>query len=278
MKTKSILKPYMQPAFLVCVAVLAAAGSGMSTIKSYMGMKLIKLPLPLQNSFDMMDENKLAPYKVLSKHKIDNADVLEALGTEEYIQWVLEDTEVSRSSGARYCHLFITYYTGTPDRVPHIPEECYLGGGNQRFARERVVFEVSLPKNTVTGINADFSQFSDQTIPATHVVLGSKAAEVWETESRFSIFYFFKVNGVYRVNRNATRLELMSNITGKYSYFSKVEWKFLSNTVGQNINLEKDEAIGASRKLLSVVLPILEMDHWPDWNKAINEEGLDNQN
>jgi len=249
----------------------------MSTLKSYLGVKLIKLPLPLQKSFDMMDEAELTPYKVKSKRKIENADVLEALGTEEYIQWVLEDTEAEPGSRVKHCLLFITYYTGTPDQVPHIPEECYLGGGNQRFVRESLTFKVPL-KNNDTGIIKETHLASTyKSIPAMHVVLGSKAKNIWETESKFSLFYFFKVNGVYRVNRNATRLELMSNITCKYSYFSKVEWKFFSNTVGGLLYPGKEESIRASRKLLSVILPILEKEHWPDWQKAMNKDRLNYQ-
>ena len=79
----------------------------------------------------MLDEKLLEPYKVLEKSKIDNKDVLESLGTEDYLQWILEDTTVDVLSPVRNCSVFITYYTGNPDQVPHVPEACYTGGGNE---------------------------------------------------------------------------------------------------------------------------------------------------
>jgi len=277
MTIQSILKPYMQPAFLLCVAVLAVAGSAMSTVKSYLGVKLIKLPLPLQKPLALLNEDQLTPYRVVIKQIIDNPDVLESLGTEDYIQWILEDTEVDTASPVRYCLLFITYYTGTPDQVPHVPEECYLGGGNQRFARGGISFEIPL-ENTNAMSNKDCPQTNKYNVPATYLTFGKKEMSAWDTSSKFTVFYCFKVNGVYKGNRNTTRLELMSNITGKYSYFSKIEWKFFNKTVDKFINSEKDIAIEASNKLLSIVLPILEREYWPDWQKALNEDKLDNQN
>ena len=129
----------------MCVIVLAVASVSMSAIKSYLGVYMIKLALPLTKSFDLIDENRLGPYKVVNKTKIENADILEELGTKDYIQWILEDTEAPKASASRYCSLFITYYTGTPDQVPHVPEECYFGSGSQWQSKESVNFEVNVP-------------------------------------------------------------------------------------------------------------------------------------
>jgi len=274
MKMRLILKPYIQPAFLLCIGVLAAAGGGMSTVKSYLGIKMIKLPLPLKKPLEQISEEKLAPYRVVNKQKIDNDDVLESLGTDEYIQWRLEDTEASPDSAVRYCDLFITYYTGTPDKVPHVPEECYFGGGNQRFEREGITLQVPIKSRTKATSEKGRPVARTHSVPATYLVFGSREKNIWDISSKFMVFYFFKVNGAYRGNRNTTRLELMSNITGKYSYFSKVEWKFFNNTSGGPVSPEKDQAIEAGIKLLSVILPVLETEHWPDWQKAIHKNKL----
>ena len=85
-------------------------------VKSF-GVYLKKEPLPLKKSFDLINENDLAPYKVLSKHKIENEEIISALGTEDYIQWVLEDIEAADNSPVEKIMLFITYYQ-LPDRVP----------------------------------------------------------------------------------------------------------------------------------------------------------------
>ncbi len=137
----TVLGHYIQPAFLVCALVLAIAGSAMSiAIKSF-GVYLEKEPLPLVKSFDLLDENGLANYKILSKDKIQNEEVIQSLGTRDYIQWQLEDTQADSTSPTRYCLLFISYYENA-DQIPHVPEECYTGGGYQKLASEAVRFSI----------------------------------------------------------------------------------------------------------------------------------------
>ncbi len=102
------IRVYLQPAFLICVVVLAiAAGAS----KKFGVIK--KEFLPLKKSFDALDESRLAPYKVVEKLKIENEDILKALGTQDYIQWVLEDTNAPAGSTVKRLMLFVTYY-GSP--------------------------------------------------------------------------------------------------------------------------------------------------------------------
>ncbi len=54
------------------------------------------------------------------------------------------------------------------------------------------------------------------------------------------------------------------NIFGKHSYFSKVEFKFFNVSFGAKIYPDKQQAVEAGQKLLNVVLPILENEHWPE--------------
>ncbi|MGA2093785.1 MAG: hypothetical protein ABSH16_10320, partial [Sedimentisphaerales bacterium] len=60
-----------------------------------------------------------------------------------------------------------------------------------------------------------------------------------------------------------TRRILNKNLFGKFSYFSKVEWKFYGNNFGRMIYPDKQEAVAASEKLLKVILPVLEQQCWP---------------
>ena len=89
---KEPLKQYFQPAFLICTLVLLVAAGGMSAAVSALGLQFIKKPLPLKRSFDDINEAALLPWKVVKKTKIKNQDILQELGTEQYIQWILEDT------------------------------------------------------------------------------------------------------------------------------------------------------------------------------------------
>ena len=251
------VKHYMQPAFLICAAVLAISGGGMSlAIKSF-GIYLKKEPLPLKKSLDLLDEKGLPPYNVVSKDKIENEEIVKGLGTEDYIQWVLEDLNAPADSAVRYCLLFITYYE-LPDKVPHVPEECYMGSGFQRLASDSVTFRLGTQK-----------------IPARYLVFASTDSEYWQNSPRFSVLYFFKVNKDYVNSREDARLVLNKNIRGKHSYFCKVEWKFFNTRFGAEgrlgsvkVHPGKEEAVTASQKLLSVILPILEKEYWPVWENA----------
>ena len=244
------IRVYLQPAFLICVTVLATAGAGMSIAIKGFGVYLRKEPLPLKKSLDLLNENDLASYKVISKLKIENEEIVKALGTEDYIQWVLEDSDVAANSAVKKCMLFITYYR-LPDRVPHVPEECYAGGGFQRLASDSVALEINN--------NAGF----EKKIRGKHLAFGSTKANLWQRNGKFPVLYFFKVNGEYASSREEARVALNKNLFRKSSYFCKVELIFNQTLIPPN----KEQAIKAGEKLLAVILPILETEHWPDWVK-----------
>ncbi len=262
------IKHYMQPAFLICVAILAVAGGGMSAAIKSFGIYLKKAPLPLRKSLDFLDENGLAPYKVISKDKIENKEIIKSLGTEDYIQWVLEDLDASANSAVHYCSLFITYYDLPDPRVVHVPDECYMGVGYQRLTSDSVSLEVN-------------REGVDEKIPARYLVFAGTDSGHWQKSTKFQVLYFFSVNGRYVGRRVEARVALNKNLFSKYSYFSKVEWKFFNMRLGaeQSVGSVKvypsiEEAVTASQKLLSVILPILEKEHWPVWEngKTVSSE------
>ncbi|MHC4282464.1 MAG: hypothetical protein ACYSWZ_05775 [Planctomycetota bacterium] len=226
-----IIRSYLQPAFLICAAVLVLSGI-------VMPKPVKKESLPLKKSLDLLDENDLSPYKVVKKTEISDQDTLENLGTQDYIQWRLEDTDAAVDSTVHRCELFITYY-GLSDRVPHVPEECYTGGGDS------VTFEIN-ENNTM------------RKIPARYLVFASTNSNNLGMDTKFPILYLFNVNESYANTRDEARFALNKNIFSKYSYFSKVEWKFFNIRFNKLIYPGKEEAIAASQKL-----PILEKEHWP---------------
>jgi hypothetical protein len=251
-----VRNPYLQAPFLLCVGVLTVSAIGMKTAMHWAGVKSIKLPLPLQKPLDQLDTRPLVPYKVINKATIQNLDILQSLGTRDYIQWILEDPEVPSSSPVRYCSLFITYYTGNPDRVPHVPDECYVGGGNTQTKADTLTLDMQ------TGASPAGSALSAK-LSVRRLVFASKQANPLDPQAEFSVLYFFKANGQYADGRTGVRFIMSKNFTCKYSYFSKVEWKF-SGTGSPSVKDIED----ASVKLMSVLLPILETQHWPDWEKA----------
>jgi hypothetical protein len=235
---------YLQPAFLICAAVLALAGAGMSVMTTKLSLYLEKEPLPLKLSLDALDEGQLAPYKVVAKQKIENAEVLKSLGTQDYIQWVLEDP--CAPAAVRQVLLFITYY-GLADRVPHVPEECYTGGGYQRLNTADMRLRIGAP-----GQSRD--------IPGRYLLFGQTGGPGTLAAQQFPVLYLFRVDGEYAGNRDDARIALNKNIFRKCSYFCKIELAFNQSSVPP----AKRDAVAASEKLLSVLLPLLEQNHWPD--------------
>jgi hypothetical protein len=245
-RTRDNKAAYLQPAFLICAVVLALAGAGLSVAKKQLGLYLRKEPLPLKKPLNSMDESKLAPYRVVAKRSIDNQEILKSLGTEDYIQWVLEDPRVAGDSAVRNVLLFITYY-GLADRVPHVPEECYTGGGYRRIATSGLAFQVG-------------ASDSARSVPGRYLLFGASAGNVLQGGGQFPVLYLFRVNGEYAGSRDDARLALNKNIFGRYAYFCKIELVFNQGYVAP----AQAAAVEASEKLLSVVLPILEQEHWPD--------------
>jgi hypothetical protein len=249
---KNNVRSYLQPAFVICVLVLAAAGAGTSITINELGIVFEKEPLPLKKSLDLLDEGDLRPYRVVPpKQEIKDQEILRSLGTRDYIQWVLEDTESEAGSPVNRCLLFITYYS-LPDRVPHVPEECWTGGGYQELRSEAVTLSVS----NGAGFKVK--------IPATYLVFGPRQADLWHSSARIPDVYFFRVNGRYAGNRREARLALNKNLFGRHSYFCKVEVVFNMSSVAPT----KEEALAASERLLRVILPILEQEYWPNWKNG----------
>jgi hypothetical protein len=237
------IRVFFQPAFLICVAVLVGA----EIIRPIVGAVIPeKEPLPLKKSLDLLDQEQLAPYKVVAKPRIENEEIVKELGTEEYVQLVLEDTEVMDGSPVKSVFLFITYYE-LPDRVPHVPEECWVGGGWHRLATDGVTFEIS---------RGDLQR----RIPGKYLVFGSTKGDFWQSSARLPVLYFFRVNGVYAGSRDEARVALNKNLFRRHSYFCKVELAFNQALATP----DKQEAVRAAEKVLAVILPILEAEYWPD--------------
>ena len=229
------IRRYLQPAFLSCVLVLGTSALGMSLMVRSLGGCLAKEPLALRKGLNAMDEQALRPFKVVERRHIQDPDVLQALGTVDYIQWVLEDP--NGPFGPQRMMLFVTYYP-LPDRVPHVPEECYLGGGFQRLGTETVSFR--LPDG--------------QALEARYLIFG--ASEGYQT-SRVPVVYFFRVNGRFAGDRDQARVILNSNLFGRWSYFSKVELVF------NLAPMSREQVLDQAQRLLERVVPLLEREHWP---------------
>lgn len=243
-------KHYLNASFLVCAGILLVAATTKALIIKELGLQLVKLPIALQTPLEDFNAESLFPYKAVKKDRIQNREILESLGTEEYLQWILEDADAEPSSPTRYCSLFITYYTGNPDMVPHVPNECYVGGGNELVGGQTL--SVELPEKGKIGFQyVRFRQTNQNSL---------------QGAVDFSVQYLFHANGKYCESRTETRTTLFDWFS-RYSYFCKVEWKFYGQDSFGLIFPDKEKTLESSAKLLAVLLPEMEKNHWPDWQK-----------
>jgi hypothetical protein len=232
---------FRHPGFVLCVVTLAVFTGGFYWLTRQMQFR--KEAVPLRKPLYRMDKAALAPYELREAVDIP-PEVVDTLGTDMYIQWVLEDTSITDlSDRTKRAVLFVTYYTGQPDPVPHVPEVCYLGSGYKVESLEDDTLEI--PE-------------IGQTIPVRVLTFASPTRL---GASHASVLYTFSANGAFASDRTQVRMRL-GRPWERYAYFSKVEVRF-DSVDGKSANTE--ELLAASRKLFGKVMPLLVEQHWPDW-------------
>lgn len=233
--------------FVVAVVMLGIAVVLSGPVGKWMKIKHAKLPLPLASSLSVLDEKALAPYRVLHRHILDPT-VVEALGTDEYISWTLEDTSAGPNDPLRHASLLVTYDTGGRNLVPHRPDVCYLGMGYEP-AQPHEYIEIDVPSlaPALTKLPVRLCTFVQTAL---------------RDRAKRSVVYTFHCNGRFVAARTGVRV-LLNDLTNTYAYFSKVEVSFPMATRAQCIE-------GAGR-LFDRVLPVLLTHHWPDFQTEEEE-------
>jgi hypothetical protein len=238
-----------EPAFLVCAFVLAFSACGMLVGSQYWHLR--KAPLALRKSLDELDPNRLSPYEVVARSKIVDEAIEEALGTQDYIQWQFRNPQLDSHHPFYTGGLFITYYTGNPDKVPHVPDWCYVGSGG-----------------IIEKTHEEYITAPDCGVEERNHRLRIRVLEIkipgsgMSVSSRKIVSYVFSVNGDYACTRTEVRLK-QGNWRDRYAYFSKVEIWF-----DQGAEASLAENLVAMEDLYRKVLPLLYSEHWPDWDAA----------
>jgi hypothetical protein len=174
-------------------------------------------------------------------------------------------------SATHLVSLFITYYTGKADTVPHVPERCYLGAGN-KLVGEKVV-EVPCPEGIQWGERTDFPI----------KILDFEKAEHEEgvtRTDRTTVAYYFVANWKYmdQVSRLDVRLTL-ADPTKPRVFFSKVEATFnnlsqpRTDELGFTVQPDRAELESNLRAFLQVVAPMYEESFLPPPSQQSAEAG-----
>ena len=237
------------PPFVVSAVILAATAIGLPWATKLMKVALAKDPVPLRRPLWRLDRSRLGPYEFVAKTDLEPA-VVEALGTEEYIYWFLEDTDYRRQPAdpRRFASLAVTYYTGQPDPVPHVSEVCMVGAGYTAQRADSEIITVGKPGD-------------DGRVP---VRAASFVRSGLYDRDEFTVVYTFHCNGRFAATRNTVR-RIINDPRDHHAYYSKVEVTFGSQRSFPQ-HPPREDTLAAAEKLLGYVLPVLIEEHWPDWD------------
>jgi len=238
--------------FWACAVILGLAALGMRVLPR-VGVFPQKAAVPLKRPLAHFDVRTLGPR--YERHRANDhapplsEDVVDSLGTQEYLQLYLTDTQVGPADPTRVASLFITYYTGRPDMVPHVPDECYLAGGYDVVGSQTA--QVRVP-----GCGAPNDEIP---VRVMRFIAPQRRRAAMGGSGEIAVLYFFHVNGGYASSRDGVRLKL-SNPLARYAYYSKIELSFTDDALVRAAGVE--ESLRAAGPLLEAVLPLLFREHF----------------
>ncbi len=245
--------PLVSPPFLICLVLLGAAAILSGPMAQRWRKVFIKEPIQCRKPLDEMRRNAFGPYGVINDDRLQ-ASIVQALGTEKYISWVLKDTRREETDPRYLVHLTVTYYTGGHNLVPHTPDVCMVASG----------YKLTKASNETVHISALGP--AGAAIPVR--VCTFMKSEVYD-RSTPTVVYMFHCNGDFVCTRTAVRIRT-TNPSDRYAYFSKVELSFSDSTRMQTPT--RHAALTAAQEFCEYLLPVLVDEHWPDWH-AVDAEG-----
>lgn len=252
---RSIGSALGHPPFVAAAVVLLAATVSTGPLARHWRVALRKAPVPLRKPLAQFDKAAVAGYAFRGAPTLDEA-VADQMGATDYANWQFVDTSIPATRDPRrQVSCFITYNTGRPDLVPHIPDNCYLGAGYQITEAANLTIKLS---GAAPGL---------QEVPVRAITFVK--SDVFERATP-TVIYTFQCNGTFLNTRTQVRTRL-GNPFDKGAYFCKVEVTFGGPDCVPRY-CTRDETIEAAEKFLSQLLPVLLRDHLPDWAAVQTDE------
>lgn len=228
--------------FLCAVVILSVAAVLAGPVNRRFQVSQIKKELPLKTELAKLSAEAVRPYTVSKRLTIDPA-VVEALGTDRYINWILEDAGAQQNDPLRLATILVTYYSGGHDLVPHVPDVCYLGAGYEPLEEGNV--EIAVPALGAT-TNVPFR------------VLTFRKSSIHSFRET-NVIYTFQCNGEFTATRTGVRA-LINDLSAVHAYFCKIEIGFPF--------ADREQSMRGAERLLDRLLPALLRDHLPDFRAA----------
>ena len=212
-------------ALATVVGILFTALGSLNAAIEYNNVVLNKQPLELREKLYRL-ANHIGPWHVVQKADELDTDILEVLGTTEYITWDYQDKSAKPRSPGNRVRLHIAYYTGIVDTVAHVPERCILASGGKRDSIQTLTLKLEGPQYRPDGsgfLSPSFRQplgvyIPSLDIPATlfrYYLPGGK-------EQIHTAVYFFVANGKFYESPDKVRAQGMAP-WDRYRYYCKVE-------------------------------------------------------
>jgi len=258
-----------------CVALLAGA-IAFRSVASAINAWVLKEQAPMREPLGTIPTT-LGVWKAVGKDALLNDATIETLGTKFYLN---RNFAIEGDPSRGEINLHLAFYTGLIDRVPHVPERCFVAGGLLQVGVPQVR-AINLdrsswrmdagPINRATGLHYPMASVIDPITMRSsevHLPLGEAAMTVSEfqdsksPDQRLIAGYFFIANGQMTPRAGDVRA-LSYSLTERYAYFCKVQ--FTGQYRAGDNSLEKFEAQVAD--LLRELLPhlMLRLPDWPEY-------------
>jgi hypothetical protein len=250
--------------YFTCLVLLLAAACVLPVSANFLGAYFRKLPLPTKKPLPAMDALALLPRFALAPPEMQPRPLpheeVENLGTENYLMWQVLDREKKAGDAASRAHIFLSYYTGKPDMVPHNPEECNAAAGFTLAGKQTIEVETIGPSGGPIKVPVAVLEFDPPE--------SGKSLLNTRTAMRRTVMFFFCTNGGFATTRSEVRWRV-SNLADRYAYYSKIEVSFM-DVAGRPAT--REQSVEALPALLNTLMPVLWRDHYQDWDAVSRGE------
>lgn len=255
----------------VAAGLLGVSAAGQHSVLAWQKAVLFKKEVPARHNLSRLPL-EVGPYQFVQDLPI-SSDEIEALGTEEFISRIYEDTSVEQGQPGRLIRLHVTYYTGMVDTVPHVPDRCFVAAGIDSVVLDDQTLSLSPSVFTPAAEGSGFVAESTLrapvatadgerrriTVPQRDVATKRFTYRTKPTDPDQHVTYFFAANGKFLSSPNSVRLQGF-DIRDAYSYYAKVEVAL--------IGVEEPQAVAdGTARFLDHYLPDI-MACFPDWEQV----------
>jgi hypothetical protein len=232
---QSLSRAVARPPFVAAFIVLLIAALSLNAATQFLRLYFKKEAVPLVKPLDSLPA-KLGPWIQVSKDQPLNAEMLDVLGTRDYIfrdyidtrvvdpkmveELLSSDKTINERMGMvglirskvpqAHVRMAVTYYTGMVDTVAHIPDRCYVADGFVPDKKETPTWRVANKKRDPIDITVSSIHFEE--------------AEGGSRESiTKNVAYFFHCNGEYEHDAIFGVRRRLQDLSERHAYYAKVE-------------------------------------------------------